>query len=902
MKKLIFFTFAICLLVPSIFMLTGCGDEESAHNHNFSQEWSSDDTHHWYACEGDCEEKADYDEHRWDAGVQVQAPTCTENGSTRYTCQDCAKQKFEPIVASHDFGGVSYVWAENNSTCTATRVCASDPAHIDTETVTAVPQITQEQSCVSVEITRFTATFENSAFDEQIKENVQTKAIDTEKHSFDRVSYVWSEDNSTCTARRVCLHNETHFEEEVATATPQEIQALSCIQDEITSFSVVFENPAFAPQSKENITTEVRTGHNFGATTYDWEGVNSCTGTRVCTNTNCTHEESETTMNIQPQIVQDQSCVNDELTTYTAEFASANFATQTKENIKTQDRLGHDFANGVYITTDADQHWKKCSRCEEQDTENKEAHDYTGDWVTDGTHHWKECEDCGRIQEKIAHAFNQEIQSAEYLKVSATCESAGEYYYSCVCGEKGETSFETARLAHNYKDGACEHCGATEDLNYGAYGILAVYTGSATNIVIPKYSNNGNLLTSIPENAFRYNTNIESVTLPNSIININNSAFKGCTNLQSINLGSVQVFRSGCFEDCTSLDDISVASATEFGQAVFKNCTSLSSIAIPSTVQLIDYNCFNNCSSLASIDFGTGVTTIGSYAFKDCTALQSITMPNNITTLNDKSFGGCTALTNVILSANLVGEMRSTFDDCTSLVSITIPAGVTSIGSECFDCCAKLSEVIFAEGIQLTTIGQSAFNGTALTSMTLPNTVTSVGYRAFGMCKSLTYVNFGTGLQTLESDVFFNIDALREISIPVSLEAIPASFLYYKYALTQINFSGTEAEWNALVKGAKWNHCTGEYVVMCSDSEDGLAKQTYVNVYFYTAIYNEYCSFAILPNETVSEPTAPTKANYNFVGWYASEDEGATLAESAFDFESPITANTYIYAKWEVIA
>jgi uncharacterized repeat protein (TIGR02543 family) len=51
---------------------------------------------------------------------------------------------------------------------------------------------------------------------------------------------------------------------------------------------------------------------------------------------------------------------------------------------------------------------------------------------------------------------------------------------------------------------------------------------------------------------------------------------------------------------------------------------------------------------------------------------------------------------------------------------------------------------------------------------------------------------------------------------------------------------------------------------------------------------------------TVTAPNpAPTKSGYTFAGWYTSNDGGQTLSATAFDFNTPITADITLYAKWE---
>ena len=63
----------------------------------------------------------------------------------------------------------------------------------------------------------------------------------------------------------------------------------------------------------------------------------------------------------------------------------------------------------------------------------------------------------------------------------------------------------------------------------------------------------------------------------------------------------------------------------------------------------------------------------------------------------------------------------------------------------------------------------------------------------------------------------------------------------------------------------------------------------------------------VLSGELATEPAEedePTKTSdgkeYAFAGWYTSQDEGATLADATFDFETPINGNITLYAKWNV--
>jgi hypothetical protein len=105
------------------------------------------------------------------------------------------------------------------------------------------------------------------------------------------------------------------------------------------------------------------------------------------------------------------------------------------------------------------------------------------------------------------------------------------------------------------------------------------YTGAGGAITIP--STLGEYPTvHIGADAFYSNTNLTSVTIPNSV--------------------------------------------TTIGIEAFYSCTLLNSVTIPNSVTTIEYQEFRYCTSLTSVTIGISVTTIGMRAFNWCTSLTSI--------------------------------------------------------------------------------------------------------------------------------------------------------------------------------------------------------------------------------------------------------------------------------------
>ena len=109
-KTLLTFVFAICLMIPAMFLLTACG-----HSHKATEKWVSDATYHWHACEDEnCKEQLEKTEHTWGEWTETKASTCTGKGTEESTCSVCGhKGTRELALAEHE-----YTYTYNSSTCT----------------------------------------------------------------------------------------------------------------------------------------------------------------------------------------------------------------------------------------------------------------------------------------------------------------------------------------------------------------------------------------------------------------------------------------------------------------------------------------------------------------------------------------------------------------------------------------------------------------------------------------------------------------------------------------------------------------------------------------------------------------------------------------------------------------
>ena len=83
------------MLVLSLSVFTACNKDGK---HNFSEEWSNNETHHWHACaDKGCKEIKDKAEHTWDGGNVTVEPTTEQKGTMVYTCTVCRREKTKSI-------------------------------------------------------------------------------------------------------------------------------------------------------------------------------------------------------------------------------------------------------------------------------------------------------------------------------------------------------------------------------------------------------------------------------------------------------------------------------------------------------------------------------------------------------------------------------------------------------------------------------------------------------------------------------------------------------------------------------------------------------------------------------------------------------------------------------------
>lgn len=94
-------------------------------------------------------------------------------------------------------------------------------------------------------------------------------------------------------------------------------------------------------------------------------------------------------------------------------------------------------------------------------------------------------------------------------------------------------------------------------------------------------------------------------------------------------------------------------SVTSIGDSAFSFCIALTEVTIPQSVTSIGDSAFGRCYKLQTLSLGENIETIGNRAFEDCWDLTNVTIPEKVETINPDTFAYCSRLKYITLPAGL---------------------------------------------------------------------------------------------------------------------------------------------------------------------------------------------------------------------------------------------------------
>ena len=283
----------------------------------------------------------------------------------------------------------------------------------------------------------------------------------------------------------------------------------------------------------------------------------------------------------------------------------------------------------------------------------------------------------------------------------------------------------------------------------------------------PEYSYDGLTLEHMPEDFEG------EFVVPESVIEIADSAFINCTNLTAVKFPTtLERIGKYAFQLCENLKSIDIPdSVTEIGQHAFWMCHSLSKVRLSANLSKIESNAFSE-TAIEEIEIPNSVKLIEDQAFGDCYYLQDVRLPNDIE-IADSAFEGC----NGLLSADaayldLYGNPHY------KLVKVfpyafqySIPNDVVEIGGDVLDGCDNIDSIVIPDSVKK--IHNGAFSGSKIKNVIIGNGVTELPDNCFSGCDSLEEVDIPDHISSIGQSCFRNCKNIKMVKIGKDVTELP---------------------------------------------------------------------------------------------------------------------------------
>lgn len=309
----------------------------------------------------------------------------------------------------------------------------------------------------------------------------------------------------------------------------------------------------------------------------------------------------------------------------------------------------------------------------------------------------------------------------------------------------------------------------------GGYALMG-YTGTSSTLDIPAAiigsDGNEHPVTHISAN-LQYSSGIEHVVIPDSVVNISNSAFAGCVNLKDVRIGSGVAALTYAFNGCTSLAQVTFApnSALKKIDGGFNGCTGLAELSLPEGLEEVSLS----GTGLIEIALPSTVTKIYNYGFSESPQLEKVSIPDGVTELGDSTFFKCPNLTTITGGASItkIGENcfgGPAYNWDTGAWDWPQDAKLTSLGDIDFKNITAFGEYAFygapnveSQDVSLesvTKLGKSAFyNCNWITKLAIGDNLAAIPQNAFAYCYGIKDIVLSNGVKLIGDEAFVKVDA-----------------------------------------------------------------------------------------------------------------------------------------------
>ncbi len=262
------------------------------------------------------------------------------------------------------------------------------------------------------------------------------------------------------------------------------------------------------------------------------------------------------------------------------------------------------------------------------------------------------------------------------------------------------------------------------------------YNGNVATVEVPP-TFNGKIVSTIGASAFAGKTHITSLTLPETITEIKDSAFEGGYNAE-MRLENI-VFQGNTLK--------------KIGNYAFRYCRKLKTVSLPQGLESVGSYAFDNCYSMTEINLPKNISSLGFSVFSNCPQLAEIAVDSANENFADKD--------GVLYNKAMTKLIR--YPAAKADQSFALLESVTDIESEAFHSAVNLKEISLGS---VKNIGVKAFHYCPLTSVSIPNTMTTFNPSVFANTP-LKSITLGANVAQIE-DYFHSLDNLEEITVDSS--------------------------------------------------------------------------------------------------------------------------------------
>lgn len=342
------------------------------------------------------------------------------------------------------------------------------------------------------------------------------------------------------------------------------------------------------------------------------------------------------------------------------------------------------------------------------------------------------------------------------------------------------------------------------------YYVLKSYTGTETDVAVPANIREGTVDV-LGTHVFNNNETIVSLTLPETLLQLQSDAISWCSQLRSVSLPqSLIVINDRNFWQCNALSEITIpAGVRSIGETSFYSCAALQSITFQGVCPAIGKDCFVSLADDAVIyvpddqldAYQSALQAAGCTASVQSSGVNAVIVDNNGYVESEFDFDAATgtitayngyatylSIPETIGGAAVKAIGANAFYGHYYLAVLELPEGLETIGENAFYNCQTLGCVSFPSTLK--TIEARAFYNSYFADRIDLKQVVTIGEEAFRYARLSGTVTLPEGLVAIGDGAFADNHSLEELYLPASLERIGSNAFSGDTSLTYVYMDG----------------------------------------------------------------------------------------------------------------